>query len=126
MEIKNEVPKWLLIVSAIFAIMEIGVSFMLYFSPEEVVENLDVSANGVDFLTLMWAVRQFALGVIFSYATFKRSVAMLTICYIFLLVMFLGDLTIGILKRDAGLISATIVMCIIAVGLLYKLNKVRN
>lgn len=118
-------PKWILIVSGLFALMEIIVSISLCFSPQSVVETVDLNANGVDYLIYMWAARQFALGVIFTYATFKKSASMLTITYIFLLVMFIGDLSIGISQKESATIIAAVVMCIISSAMLYVINKKR-
>ena len=122
-ERQKALPKWILIVSGLFALLEIMVSFSLYFAPESVLETADLDAKGVDFLFQMWAVRQFALGFIFAFATFKKSVQMLTIAYIFLLVMFVGDLFIGILQKDSALVIAGLVMSIVASAMLLALNK---
>jgi hypothetical protein len=116
-------PKWILIVSALFALMEFGVSVSICISPQSVLENLDVSAKGVDYLSQMWAARQFALGFIFAFATFKKSTPMLTIAYIFFLVMFIGDFIIGIVQKENGLVISALVMCIISSALLFALNK---
>ena len=124
-EIQKTLSNWVLIVSGLFALLEIGVSLALYFSPESVVETVDLNAKGVDYLVYMWAVRQFALGFIFAYATLKRSAPMLTIAYIFFLVMFIGDLVIGIWQKNNGLIIAALVMCIISSALLFAINKRR-
>src|SRR4051812_5886867 len=105
-EVQRTLPKWILIVSGIFALMEIMVSLSLFFSPQSVVETVDLNAKGVDYLIYMWATRQFALGIIFAFATLKRSAPMLTITYIFFLVMFAGDLLIGILQKERSLIIA--------------------
>ena len=91
---QNVLPKWILIVSGIFALMEFMVSISLCVAPQSVLETVDLSAKGVDYVIYMWAARQFALGFIFGYATLKRSIPMLTIAYIFFLVMFVGDFII--------------------------------
>lgn len=122
---QKPVQKWILIVSGLFALLEIIVSISIYFSPQSVVETLDINAKGVDYLTYMWASRQFALGFIFGFATLKRSIPMLTIAYIFFLVMFVGDLIIGISQKDNSLIIAALSMCIISSALLYAINKKR-
>lgn len=120
---QKSVSKWILIASALFALMEVMVSLSLFFSPEEMLENVDHGAKGVDFLVKMWATRQFALGFIFAFATFRKSRPMLSLAYVFLLVMFAGDLTIGFLQRENSLIMAAMVMCAISSALLYALNK---
>ncbi len=117
-------PRWILIVSGLFAVMEIMVSFLLCFSPESVVDTVDLGAQGVDYLIYMWAVRQFALGVIFAFATFKRSVPMLTIVYLFFLVMFTGDLIIGISQKNSLTIAA-LVMCVVSAAMIYVINRKR-
>jgi hypothetical protein len=117
------IPVWIRIVSGLIALLEIGVSLSICFSPESVLENVDLTAKGVDYLAYMWAARQFALGVIFGYATLKKSVPMLTLAYIFFLVMFLGDLLIGIWQKNTALIGTALVMCLVAAGLLYALNR---
>ncbi len=120
---QNSLPKWILIVSALFALMEIIVSIAICFSPESVLETVDLKAKGVDYLIYLWASRQFALGFIFAFATIKKSVPMLTIAYIFFLVMFVGDLFIGISQKESGLIGAAVVMCIISSVMIWVINK---
>ncbi len=118
-------PKWILIVSGIIALLELGVSLALVFSPESTLETVDLNAKGVDYLIYMWAARQFALGFIFAYATFRRSIPMLLLSYIFFLVMFIGDLLIGISQNENTLIISSIVMCILSVVMIANLNRKR-
>lgn len=120
---QSSLPKWILIVSGLFALMELGVSVSLCISPQSVLETVDLSAKGAYYLVYMWAARQFALGVIFAYATYKKSIPMLTIAYVFFLVMFIGDFVIGISQNDNGLIISAVVMCIISSAMLFVLNK---
>ncbi|UIR57183.1 hypothetical protein LZQ00_05050 [Sphingobacterium sp. SRCM116780] len=122
---QKTLPKWILIISGVFALMEIMVSLSIWFSPKSVLETVDLNATGVDYLIRMWAVRQFALGFIFAFATFKKSLPMLTIVYIFFLVMFVGDFFIGILQKENALIIAAVVMCILSSALLFAINKER-
>ena len=103
--------------------MELMVSVSLCFSPESVVDTVDLNAKGVDYLIYMWAARQFALGFIFGFATFKRSAPMLTIAYIFFLVMMVGDLFIGISQKENSLIIGALVMSIISSALIFTINK---
>jgi len=122
-EVQKSLPKWILIVSGLLALMEIMVSISLYIAPESVLETIDLKAKGVEYVVNMWAVRQFALGFIFAYATFKKSIQMLTIAYIFFLVMFIGDLLIGISQKENSLIIAALVMCAISSAILFVINK---
>lgn len=122
-ETQKSFPKWILIVSGLFALMELMVSLSLCFSPQSVLETVDLNAKGVDYVVYMWAARQFALGFIFGFATFKKSIPMLTIAYIFFLVMFIGDLFIGILQKENSLIISALVMCIISSAMLFAINK---
>jgi len=124
-EEQKPLPTWILIVSGIFALLELGVSLSLFFSPQSVVETVDLNAKGVDYLVYMWASRQLALGVIFGFATFKRSIPMLTITYIFFFVMFVGDLFIGISQKESSLIIAALVMCVISLVMIMAVNKKR-
>ena len=120
---QKSLPKWILIVSGLFALLELMVSLLLIFSPQSVLETVDLNAKGVDYLIYMWVARQFALGFIFGFATFKKSIPMLTIAYIFFLVMFVGDFFIGISQKDNSLILVASVMCIISSALIYAINK---
>ena len=124
-ERQRSVPKWILIVSGLLALLEVMVSFLLCFSPQSVVHTVDLNANGVQYLIYMWAARQFALGFIFGFATFKRSAPMLTLAYVFFLVMFVGDLLIGIWQNDNSLIMGAVVMCAVSSALLFALKKRR-
>lgn len=122
-ELKKTLPKWILIVSGIIALLEIMVSVSICFSPQSVLEKVDINAQGVTYLFYMWASRQFALGVIFAFATYKKSIPMLTISYIFFLVMFIGDLFIGISQNENSLVIAAVIMCVISSAMLFVLNK---
>ena len=122
---QKSVSTWILIVSTLFALMELGVSISIYLSPQSVLETVDLNAKGVDYLFQLWATRQFALGFIFAFATFKKSIPMLTIAYIFFLVMFIGDLCIGILQKENSLIISAIVMCGISSAMIFVINRRR-
>ena len=119
----KSLPKWIIIVSGLFALLELMVSLLLFFSPQSVLETVDLKAKGVDYLVYMWAARQFALGFIFGFATLKKSIPMLTIAYIFFLVMMVGDLIIGILQKNNSLIISALVMGIISSALIFAINK---
>ena len=123
---QGSLPKWILIVSGLFALLEIMVSLALCFSPQSVLETVDLNAKGVNYLIYMWASRQFALGFIFGVATFKKSIPMLTIAYIFFLVMMVGDFFIGISQKENSLIIGALVMAIISAALLFVINKKKN
>lgn len=118
-------PKWILIVSGLFALMEIMVSVAICVSPQRVLETIDLNAKGVDYLVYMWAVRQFALGFIFAFATFKRSIPMLAISYIFFLVMFVGDFFVGISQKENSLIISALVMCVVSSAMIFAINRRR-
>ncbi|RYY88490.1 MAG: hypothetical protein EOO15_08980 [Chitinophagaceae bacterium] len=118
-----KVPAWILIVSALFALMELGAGVGLCVAPESMLETVDLSAKGVHYVVYMWAARQFALGVIFAWATFSRSLPMLTLAYLFLLVMFIGDLLIGAWQKNNVMIISAIVMLAISAAMLYAVNK---
>lgn len=118
--------KWILIVSGLFALLEMGVSISMCLAPESVLETVDHTAKGVDYLVYMWASRQFALGFIFAFATLKKSISMLTLAYIFFIVMFVGDLLIGISQHETALIGSALVMIAIASGLVLALNRKKN
>ncbi len=124
-EIQKSLPTWILIVSGLFALMELMVSLLLYFSPQSILETVDLNAKGVDYIIEMWAARQFALGFIFGFATFKKSIPMLTTAYIFFLVMFAGDFLTGISQGENSLIVSAIVMCVVSSALLFAINKRR-
>jgi hypothetical protein len=118
-------PLWILIVSGLFALMEIGVSISICVSPQSVLENVDVSARGVEYLAQMWAARQFALGAMFAFATIKKSAPMLTTAYVFFLVMFIGDLAIGIAQKEKALAMSAVIMIMISSAMLFTINKKR-
>ncbi|HQQ94215.1 MAG TPA: hypothetical protein PLQ93_06650 [Bacteroidia bacterium] len=109
--------------SALFAVLETGVSISLFLSPQAMLENVDFKAKGVDYLVFLWATRQLALGIIFAFAAFKRSVPMLKVAYLFLLIMFLGDLFIGIRQNESSLIVSAIIMSGLSAFVLYSLNR---
>ena len=103
--------------------MELMVSVSLFLSPQSVLETVDFNAKGIDYIINMWASRQFAFGFIFAFATLKKSIPMLTIAYIFFLVMFVGDFFIGVSQKNNSFIIAALVMCIISSALIFAINK---
>lgn len=117
------VPAWILIVSGFFALLALMVSSSLYFFPQSVLQTVNLNAKGVNYLIYMWAARQFAVCFIFGFATFKRSVPMLTIAYVFFLVMNIGDFFIGISQHDSSLYIGALVMCIISSTMIAIINK---
>lgn len=119
----NSLPRWILIISGLFALIELMVGFTLFIAPESMIDTVDFNAKGVDFVVQMWAGRQVALGVILAYATLKKSAPMLMISYIFLFVMFLGDLVAGMMQKDSSLIVAALVMCVVSAVMIFILNK---
>lgn len=122
-EAPKTLPIWILLLSGLFALLEIGVSISLCLSPQSVLETVDLNAKGVDYVIYMWAGRQFALGFIFAFATFKKSRPMLTIAYLFFLVMFMADFLVGIWQKENSLIMSSVVMCLMAAAMLFVLNK---
>src|SRR5678815_806934 len=124
-EEQKSLPKWILIVSGLFALLELSVSVAICVSPQSVLENVDLNAKGVVYLANMWAARQFALGFIFAFATFKKSAPMLTITYVFFLVMFVGDFFIGISQNENSLIVSAIVMSIVSSAMIFAINRSR-
>ena len=120
---QKSLPKWILIVSGFFALLGLMVSSSLCFSPQSVLQTVDLNAKGVDYLIYMWAARQFAVGFIFGFATLKKSIPMLIIAYTFFLVMNVGDFFIGISQHDSSLYIGAGVMCIIASTMLFLINK---
>ena len=120
---QQPLPRWILIVSSIFALLGLMVSATLIFSPASALKTVDLSAKGVDYLIYMWAARQFACGFIFGFATFKRSAPMLTLAFTFFLVMNVGDFAIGLNQHDASLYIGAGVMCLIASAMIYFIAK---
>jgi hypothetical protein len=121
--VQKPLPKWILIVSGFFAFLGLIVSSSLCFSPQSVLLTVDLNAKGVDYLIYMWAARQFAVGFIFGFATLKKSIPMLTIAYIFFLVMNIGDFFIGISQHDSSLYIGSLVMCVISSTMICVINK---
>ncbi len=120
---QNKLPVWILIVSGLFAIMELGVSASMIVSPDWLGDKVDLSAKGMDFLVHMWAIRQFALGCILTFATLKRSVPMLQLAFIFLVVMFLGDLWVGLSRNDNSFVGGSVMMALFAGLMLFFISK---
>jgi hypothetical protein len=123
---KRSLPIWILIVSGFFALLEMAGSALLFFSPEEALDTVDLAAKGVDYVINMWAIRQFALGFIFAFATLKKSIPMLILAYVFFLVMFTGDVVIGLWQQEPVMIISSAVMCLISVAMLVVMNKRKN
>ena len=121
--VNSQIPKWILIVSILFALLGFMVSTTLLFAPENAIKTVDFEANGVGYLIQMWAVRQFTIGFIFLCSVIKKSKPMLNITYIFFLVMNVGDIIIGFLQDDNSLIIGASAMSLISVIMLYYINR---
>lgn len=121
--VNSQIPKWILIVSILFALLGFMVSTTLLFAPENAIKTVDFEASGVHYLIQMWAVRQFTVGFIFLYSVIKKSKPMLNIAYIFFLVMNVGDIIIGFLQDDNSLIIGASIMSVISVIMLYYIKR---
>jgi hypothetical protein len=121
----SPITKWILIVSGIFVLLELAGAVMLLFMQDSMADKIDLHARGVDFLLYMWAVRQFALAAIIAVAVYKRSAPMLSLAWIFLLLMFIGDLAIGFVMKDNPMIISAVVMAAIAAIMLYFINRAK-
>lgn len=121
--VNTQIPKWILIVSILFALLGFMVSSTLLFAPENAIKTVDFEAKGVDYLIQMWAVRQFTVGFIFLYSVLKKSKPMLNIAYIFFLVMNIGDIVIGFLQSDNSLIIGASIMSVISIVMLYFIYR---
>jgi hypothetical protein len=121
-ELKS-IPKWILIVSGFFTLLGLIVSFTLVFFPKSALQTVDLNAKGVNYLIYMWAVRQFAVGYIFGFATIKKSRPMLVLAYIFFLVMNVGDIFVGVSQHDNSLIGGALFMSVVALIMIYFINK---
>ena len=119
-------PTWLRIVGFVFAVLAFAVSSSLFLAPEQVLENTDLKANGVHYLIQMWAARQFALGCTFAFASMKKQTPLISLAFVFFLVMNIADFLIGISQKDNGLIIGSLVMCVIAGIILLLANKERT
>lgn len=117
------VPKWIIFISGLLALLELLVSLSLFFAPESVAENVDLKAKGVDYLMQTWAIRQFALGIIFAVATFKRSAQMLFISFLFFSVLMFGDVWIGITQHNWGLSVIAGIFAVFSSFILFYLKK---
>lgn len=117
------IPLWIRLVSIFFFLLTLVVTSTLLFSPQSALQTVDLNARGVGYLLSMWAARQFSLGFIFGFATYKKSVPMLTLAYIFFLVMNICDACIGFSQRDYSLLGGASFMCIVASFMIYFINK---
>lgn len=91
---QKSLPKWILIVSGIFALLELRVSFQLYFAPESILRLLN-----------LW------------FCDIEKVHSNAYNCLCFLLIMILGDLFIGISQKENTLIIGALVMSIISVAM---------
>ncbi len=122
---KQKLPIWLILVTAFFAILAFIVTSSLIFSPASVLETVDLKAKGVDYLIYMWAARQFSLGFIFAFSLLKKSKEMISLSFLFFLVMNIADVLIGVSQKDNGLMIGALVMCVISSTILYFINKIK-
>ena len=121
--VNSKIPKWILLVSILFALLGFMVSSTLVFAPENAIKTVNFDAKGVNYLIQMWAVRQFTVGFIFLYSVLKKSKPMLNIAYIFFLVMNIGDIVGGFSQSDNSLIIGASVMSVVSIAMLYSINR---
>ena len=121
--VNSKIPKWILLVSILFALLGFMVSSTLVFAPENAIKTVNFDAKGVNYLIQMWAVRQFTVGFIFLYSVLKKSKPMLNIAYIFFLVMNIGDIVVGFSQSDNSLIIGASVMSVVSIAMLYSINR---
>lgn len=120
-----KVPTWIFIISILFSLMELAGAGVLFFAPDAVAHNVEIHEDGIQQILNMWAVRQLALAVIFVYATWKRTRPHLTIAYIFLLVMMLGDVVISLQHKDIPSAGMAGFIALISTYVLWSLHRMK-
>jgi hypothetical protein len=119
----KKISKWILIVTGLYALLTLIGAIALVFSPETVADSVDLTAKGVIYLIHIWAVRHFAMAFIFAFATFKKSVPMLSITYISLLVTSIGDIIVGVSENESSFFIPAIVAGLFASVMIFFVQK---
>jgi len=117
------IPKWIFVVSILISLLGLFVGSSLYFSPGAFIREVDFSAEGVKFLSNMWAARQIAIAGTIGYCLVRKSRRMLKIALIAYWLMNLQDILIGISHSDIGLTIGASVFCLLSMVMISALTR---
>lgn len=98
---------------------------MLIISPGSAITTVDLKTEGINYLLQMWAARQVACASIFCWALFKKSLPMLSLAYVFYLVMNFGGVIIGWVQADAGLWIGASVKSVFSLIVIRRLGRIQ-
>ncbi|MEZ5308568.1 MAG: hypothetical protein R2684_15595 [Pyrinomonadaceae bacterium] len=119
----NSVPLWIVLVSLAYALLTLVGVATLVFSPERVLEGVDVKAKGILFLTNIWATRNLAVGAVLAYSALKRSAPMLLLSYVFLLVTLIGDVVNGIVQNEQTFAISSGIVAVLAMLVAFLIRR---
>lgn len=117
------IPKWIFVVSSLICLLGLFVGGSLYFSPRTFIPDVDFSAEGVRFLSDMWAARQIAIAGTIGYCLVRKSRRMLKIALIAYCLMNLQDILIGITHRDIGIAIGASAFCLLSMVMISALTR---
>jgi len=120
---KNNIPKWIIIVSGLIGFFGFFVGSSLYLWPEAFIKDVDFTSDGVRYLANMWAARQISLGAILGFSAFRRSIPMLQVSLGAYGLMNVQDAIIGVQRGDFGLIIGASLFAIGPAYMIFRLRK---
>jgi hypothetical protein len=125
-ENKNQIPKWMKVITFLMSGLAIFVGFSLYISPGKFIPEVDFSSPNIKFLADMWGARQIALGLVILYSGFKNNPVMLKTSLLVYFIMNIQDVGIGIFKSDPGLYIGAGFFTLLSGFLIYTLSRLEN
>lgn len=120
---KKSIPLWVNIVAILLTLSGFAFSINLYLSPQTFFPKADFLAIDVRHFTDMWAIRQFAIGVLFSYALIRQDAIILKTMIIFVTLINVITIPIVIIKFDKQLLIESIVFSVIGIALIFAIIK---
>jgi hypothetical protein len=127
MNMEQTTPKaatWIVVVSCLLALLGISISISMYVMPPDTfIPGLDPNSSAISYLNSMCAARQLSIATCIGFAGIKRSAPMLTISWLCYLLLNIQDGLIGVAQQDSGMIIGGIVISLLAVFVIFKLNR---
>ncbi len=120
---KKSIPLWVNLVAILLTLSGFAFSINLYLSPQTFFPKTDFLAIGVRHFTDMWAIRQFAIGALFSYALIRQDAIILKTMIIFVTLINVITIPIVIIKFDKQLLIESLIFSVIGIAMIFAISK---
>ena len=121
------VPRWLIVLAWLLAILTIATGAGGYFAAEAMFETIDLEITEAWFVVKTWAARNVAIGLFIAYAAWRRSKTALSMAFLLHLFVDIQDAIIGFYRPSVGpeVGPMSLVFAALSLFAIWSLNRIK-